>query len=95
MMMYTRLIKICNELDNVRDDILNNHFAQSNISDCVLSDIPEIIQLVKELDNGYNINTYQKAYAVVNSIISLVDETRLLNNFKVIRHHLEMFNILY
>ena len=93
-MLHSRLEKINIELLNTKSNALDN-FTQSAITDCVLAGIPEIIQLVKELDNGYNNNTYQKVYAIVNSLISLVDGTRLLNNFKVIRHHLEMFNILY
>lgn len=94
-MLYSRLEKVNNLLLDMQKDIVNSGYTRSDISDCILAGIPEIIQLVKELDNGYNNSTYQKAYAIVNSFISLVDGTRFLNDFKVIRHYLEMYNILY
>ena len=93
-MFYGRLEKINIELLNIKSDLLNSNFTQSAIADCVLEGIPEIIQLIEAMDNvGYSDSMYKKTYAMVNSFISLVDGTRLLTNFKVIRHHLEMFTL--
>ena len=93
-MFYGRLEKINIELLNIKSDLLNNNFTQSAIADCVLEGIPEIINLIEAMDNvGFSDNMYKKLYAMANSFISLVDGTRLLTNFKVIRHHLEMFTL--
>lgn len=93
MIYNARLDKICKELDNVRDDILKNNYAKSSgVLECLLYDIIKIRKLVEELDeNGNNKFLYQKISGIIGSMISLIDRTTFLNNFKIIMYHLEMF----
>lgn len=93
MMYNARLDKICKELDNVRDEILKNNYAKSSgVLECLLYDITKIRKLVEELDENNNDKfLYQKISGIIGSVISLIDCTMFLNNFKIIRYHLEMF----
>lgn len=93
MIYNARLDKICKELDNVRDEILKNNYAKSSSTlECLLYDITKLRKLVEELDeNGNNKFLYQKISGIIRSMISLIDRTIFLNNFKIIRYHLEMF----
>lgn len=93
MIYNARLDKICKELDNVRDDILKNNYAKSSgVLECLLYDITKIRKLVEELDENNNDKfLYQKISNIIGSVISLIDRTIFLNNFKIIRYHLEMF----